>query len=31
VQHDASANFLGMGLLSEGTLIPKIVLSQVTA
>jgi tRNA pseudouridine55 synthase len=31
VHHDASANFLGMGLLSEGTLIPKIVLSQVTA
>jgi tRNA pseudouridine55 synthase len=27
--HDASANFLGMGLLSEGMLIPKIVLSQV--
>jgi tRNA pseudouridine55 synthase len=28
--HDASANFLGMGLLSEGKLIPKVVLSQAT-
>jgi tRNA pseudouridine55 synthase len=29
--HGASARFLGMGLLSEGLLIPKIVLGTVTA
>jgi tRNA pseudouridine55 synthase len=28
--HDASANFLGMGMLSEGMLIPKVVLGSVT-
>jgi tRNA pseudouridine55 synthase len=27
--HDASANFLGMGMLSEGMLIPKVVLGSV--
>jgi tRNA pseudouridine55 synthase len=27
---DASGNFLGMGLLSQGTLIPKVVLRQAT-
>jgi tRNA pseudouridine55 synthase len=28
--NDASGNFLGMGLLSQGKLIPKVVLSQAT-
>ncbi|WP_404790557.1 tRNA pseudouridine(55) synthase TruB [Altericista sp. CCNU0014] len=28
--HDASAHFLGMGLLSEGFLVPKVVLNATT-
>ncbi len=29
--HDASAHFLGMGLLAEGLLVPKVVLSTTTS